>query len=99
MCITRGCARFALLWRIMQAGDFICEGYRFAPQTGTLSLHYAFENGPSFEERIVFPAARVLSRDEVTALERVFRLLLLACGVSYYKAFAPPRLRCKAFPL
>ncbi len=29
----------------------------------------------------------------------MFRLLLLACGVSYYKAFAPERVRCAAFPL
>ena len=62
------------------------------PETGTLSLHYAFDTGPRFEERIVFPAAaRRCPRRTTQALDRVFRLLLLACGVSYYKAFAPDR--------
>ena len=82
----------------MPPGDFICERYRYAPETGTLALHYSFDDGPRFEERIVFPA-RALSQRDSTALDRVFRLLLLACGVSYYKAFAPGRVRCTAFPL
>jgi hypothetical protein len=82
----------------MERGEFVCEGYCFAPNSGTLSLHYAFDGGPSFEERIVFPV-RAISRPDSAALDRVFRLLLLACGVSYYKAFAPERMRCAAFPL
>ncbi len=84
----------------MRPGDFICERYNFSPETGTLSLHYAFDDGPRFEERIVLPsAARELSAREGEALDRVFRLLLLGCGVSYYKAFAPERIRCAAVPL
>jgi hypothetical protein len=84
----------------MRPGDFICERYRFSPETGTLSLHYGFYDGPRFEERIVFPAvARELSGCEREVLDRTCRLLLLACGVSYYKAFAPQRIRCTAFPL
>lgn len=84
----------------MQRREFVCEAYRFSPDTGTLSLHYGFDEGPHFEERIVFPAAsRALSEPERQALDRVFRMLLLACGVSYYKAFAPDRVRCTAFPL
>ena len=80
--------------------EFICEAYRFEPATGTLALHYAFDTGVRFEERIVFPVAeRRLSEQENAALDRVFRLLLLACGVSYYKAFAPDRITCRAFPL
>ena len=34
----------------MQRREFVCESYRFAPDTGTLSLHYAFAGGPRFEE-------------------------------------------------
>ena len=84
----------------MQRREFVCEGYRFARDIGTLSLHYAFDGGPRFEERIALPpATRLLSDVENTALDRVFRLLLLACGVSYYKAFAPERIRCAGFPL
>ncbi|MEJ0017233.1 MAG: hypothetical protein WDN25_11830 [Acetobacteraceae bacterium] len=84
----------------MRYREFVCDAYRFAPDSGTLSLHYSFDGGPRFEERIVFPAAtRTLSAPEAEALDRIFRLLLLACGVSYYKAFAPPRISCAAFPL
>ena len=84
----------------MQPGDFICEAYRFAPATGTLSLRYAFDDGPRFEERITFPVRdSAMSANEAEAFDRVCRLLLLACGVSYYKAFAPDRIRCEAFDL
>src|SRR5271166_3396767 len=82
----------------MERREFVCERYHFSPETGTLSLYYAFDGGPSFEERIVFPA-RALSPAASEALDRVFRLLLLACGVSYYKAFAPEHVRCAAFEL
>ena len=47
----------------------------------------------------MFPQPGCCRRRTAEALDRVFRLLLLACGVSYYKAFAPERLRCAAFPL
>jgi hypothetical protein len=40
-----------------------------------------------------------LSRGEGEALDRVCRLIFLFCGVSYYKAYVPPRLVCEAFPL
>jgi hypothetical protein len=84
----------------MPPREFVCERYSFAPDTGTLSLRYAFDQGQRFEERMVFPAAsRTLTARDAEALDRVFRLLLLACGVSYYKAFAPDRVRCAAFPL
>ena len=79
--------------------EFVCEGYRFTPETGTLSLHYAFDDGPAFRgaHRVSELADSAAADSE--ALDRVFRLLLLACGVSYYKAFAPERVRCAAFPL
>ena len=83
----------------MQRREFICEGYRFDDASGVLSLRYGFDDGTRFEERITFPVGRVLGEAERTALDRVFRLLLLACGVSYYKAFAPGRVRCTAFDL
>jgi len=79
----------------MQRREFVCEAYRFAPESGTLSLYYAFSTGERFEERIAFPAGAQPSE----AADRTFRLLLLACGVSYYKAFVPERIRCTAFPL
>ena len=83
-----------------QYTEFVCEAYRFDPETGTLSLRYRFDDTLRFEERIVFPSPmRTLSASDHEALDRVFRLLLLACGVSYYKAYAPDRIRCAAFPV
>jgi hypothetical protein len=83
-----------------QYTEFVCEAYRFDPETGALSLHYRFDDTSGFEERIVFPSpVRNLSGLEHEALDRVFRLLLLACGVSYYKASPPDRIRCAAFPV
>ncbi|HLY91511.1 MAG TPA: hypothetical protein VKQ27_21185, partial [Acetobacteraceae bacterium] len=80
--------------------EFVCEAYRFDLETGALSLHYKFDDALRFEERIVFPRVdRTLSAVEDEALERIFRMLLLACGVSYYKAYAPDRIRCTAFPV
>ena len=80
--------------------EFVCEGYGFDRGTGTLSLHYRFDEALRFEEHIVFPAGqRELAGTETVALDRIFRMLLLACGVSYYKAFAPDRIRCEAFPV
>jgi len=79
----------------MQRREFICEGYGFDQSNGVLSLRYAFDGGPRFEERITFPTGKA----DAAALDRVFRMLLLACGVSYYKAFAPSRVRCTAFAL
>lgn len=83
----------------MNRREFVCEGYRFDAKSGVLSLNYAFDDGTRFEERITFPVGDRLGEPEQAALDRVFRLLLLACGVSYYKAFAPPSVRCTAFDL
>lgn len=79
---------------------FVFQSYRFDPTTGELRMAYAFENGPSFEEVIVFPlSARSLTAAEDGALDKIFRLIFLLCGISYYKAFVPEDLRCEAFAL
>jgi hypothetical protein len=84
----------------MRVSEFICESYSFSPQTGVLCLNYSFDGVRRFEENIAFTnLSRTLSASEKSALDRVFRLLLLACGVSYYKAFAPKRIVCNAYPL
>ena len=84
----------------MASGPFIFERYAFDNASGVLGLHYRFENGPAFEEKIVFPAAsRKLSHNDLAALDASFRLIFLLAGVSYYKAYAPGQLLCPAFPL
>jgi hypothetical protein len=84
----------------MESGPFIFERYEFRNQTGILHLHYRFENGLTFEEKIAFPpATRALSPNDLAALDASFRLVFLLAGASYYKAFAPEELVCKAFAL
>jgi UDP-N-acetyl-alpha-D-muramoyl-L-alanyl-L-glutamate epimerase len=84
----------------MTYGEFVFDGYAWDAAQGSLSLHYRFDGGPRFEERLVFEVPpRALSAPAASALDRIFRLLLLVSGVSYYKAFLPPVLRCTAFPI
>lgn len=84
----------------MESGPFIFERYEFLNGTGALHLHYRFESGPAFEEKIIFPPAeRRLSHNDLAALDASFRLIFLLAGVSYYKAFAPELLLCPAFLL
>ncbi|MFA4994075.1 MAG: hypothetical protein WC521_02085 [Bdellovibrionales bacterium] len=84
----------------MTAQSFIFERCDFNAETGVLLLRYRYENGPSFEEQITFPAPiPALSVDRLVALDRAFRLIFLLAGVSYYKAYVPQNLICEAFPL
>lgn len=79
---------------------FVFQSYDFALETGTLRLHYAYHNGPEFCEEISFPPATTpLSPSDRQVLERLFRLLFLLAGVSYYKAYAPSTLQCRAFAI
>lgn len=79
---------------------FLFERYAFDSRTSELHLQYRYENGPVFEEKIVFPALnRTLSGPEADALDRAFRLIFLLAGVSYYKAYVPQKLHCAAFAL
>jgi UDP-N-acetyl-alpha-D-muramoyl-L-alanyl-L-glutamate epimerase len=79
---------------------FIFDSYRYEPTISTLLLRYRFNDGPAFEEKLVFDfAPRRLSIVETLVLDRVFRLIFLLSGVSYYKAFIPRTLECEAFAL
>ncbi|NBX66378.1 MAG: UDP-N-acetylmuramoyl-L-alanine--D-glutamate ligase [Proteobacteria bacterium] len=81
----------------MQPTTFLFEQYSFDATTGELRLRYAYDNGISFEEVITFKPP--FSDYDDGELDSLFRLLFLLSGVSYYKAYVPPRLECKAFPL
>src|SRR5262245_21633943 len=77
----------------MQYKEFIFENYHYDPTISTLSLRYRFSDGPRFEEQLVFDfVPRQLSAEAIAVLDRIFRLILLMSGVSYYKAFVPPTL-------
>lgn len=84
----------------MKHREFVFEDYRYDSAAATLSLHYRFSDGPSFAERLVFDfATRQPSAAAAEALDRIFRLIFLMSGVSYYKAFIPLTLVCRAFAL
>jgi UDP-N-acetyl-alpha-D-muramoyl-L-alanyl-L-glutamate epimerase len=80
--------------------QFVFEQYRYDSGANTLSLVYRFLDGPRFEERLLFDfPTQPLSADATAVLDRIFRLIFLLSGVSYYKAFVPDFLRCEAFLL
>src|SRR5487761_1519517 len=84
----------------MRYSAFVFESYRYDPANCALSLRYCFADGPRFEETLIFELPpRLLSLADKVVLDRIFRLIFLLAGVSYYKAYAPPSLVCKAFPL
>ena len=80
--------------------EFIFERYQYDPEARSLALGYSFSDGPQFQERLIFdiPAQPVAS-GAPEVLDRIFRLIFLLSGVSYYKAFVPQVLRCEAFAL
>ena len=84
----------------MKFSQFIFRNYRYDPTASTLSMQYRFSEGPSFEEKLIFDfTPRQLSPAEEAVLDRIFQLIFLLSGVSYYKAFIPKSLICEAFVL
>jgi hypothetical protein len=84
----------------MEYKEFVFERYRYDPGQSILSLHYRYSGGPRFEEKLMFDfETRQLPPAESRVLDRIFRLILLMSGVSYYKAFIPRKLTCEAFAL
>jgi hypothetical protein len=84
----------------MAYNEFVFEDYRYDPARSTLSLCYSYLDGPRFEEQLTFDfVPQQLSPAAGEVLDRIFRLILLLSGVSYYKAFIPKLLTCRAFTL
>ena len=84
----------------MAYNEFVFEDYRYDWERSTLSLCYSYNGGPRFEEQLIFDfAPQQLSPAVGEVLDRIFRLILLLSGVSYYKAFIPRVLTCRAFEL
>ena len=72
---------------------FRFTGFFFDGQTRTAHLHYAFDDAVHFEETIEFCGAGKLDPDREAALKACLRLLHLAAGVSYYKAYVPAEMK------
>ena len=84
----------------MEYNEFVFENYHYDPLASVLSLYYRFSNGPRFEERLSFDFSPQQPTQATTdVLDRVYRLIFLLSGVSYYKAFIPKLLICEAFEL
>ena len=79
------------------AKDFIFEKYSFDSQTGVLTLAYRADN-QRFEEKITFPEASFAHLNNAV-LDKCFRLLHIAAGISYYKAVLPDNLIVLTQPL
>ena len=84
----------------MKYKEFIFEKCEYDPAISTLSLRYRFGGGPRFEEKLIFDfPPQQISSEARKVLDRIFRLIFLMSGVSYYKAFIPKMLICEAFEL
>jgi UDP-N-acetyl-alpha-D-muramoyl-L-alanyl-L-glutamate epimerase len=84
----------------MDYKEFVFDDYSYEPATATLSLGYRFSEGPRFLEELIFDITpRPLSPAADQVLDRIFRLIFLLSGISYYKAFIPKALVCRPFPL
>lgn len=84
----------------MRYEEFVFENYHFDRARSTLALRYGYKDGPRFEELLIFDfTPRRLSHEAEEVLDRIFRLILLLAGVSYYKTFVPNLLTCRAFEL
>ncbi len=67
---------------------FYFDKFLFQKNTGELIFLYHVENGPVFQERVVFPGAPFTLNEQIeNALNQVLFLAHIACGISYYKAF------------
>lgn len=72
--------------------SFNFDSYRLDVDSRTIYLNYSFTDGPTFTEHIVLPSTLPLEEANNPALDQALFALHLAGGVSYYKAFCPPRI-------
>ena len=70
--------------------SFIFKYYIFDQTLKVLELKYAFSNGIEFTETYDFDFT--FAEYDDAQLDRALEYLLLIAGVSYYKAYVPPKL-------
>ena len=78
--------------RINDVKTFRMTGFSFDDATSTATLSYAFDDAVFFDEKITFADAPAVPDDRKEALNDCLRLLHIAAGVSYYKAYIPPQI-------
>ena len=75
---------------------FFFKTYALDEKTGTLSLSYAYQEH-TFTETILFPVPfPKISNAKKKALDRVCFLTHIACGISYFKAFLPKKIKIES---
>ncbi len=79
--------------------SFVFESYSFEKNNKILTLRYYYDSELFFEEIIEFPSNKILKKDELNVLDKAFKYLHLACGISYYKLFIPKNIKIKTFEL
>lgn len=77
----------------MKYSAFIFEDYSFDKSRNTIIMNYSFDGQLHFEERITWQVDATNYNEDV--LERVLYSLWLMCGISYYKAYVPPKIIIK----
>jgi hypothetical protein len=78
---------------------FIFDSYRFNSADGSLSLRYSYDDELFFSEIIKFPVIGTLDSGATEALDRIFKYLHIAAGVSYYKLFVPEEIELRSAKL
>jgi len=72
---------------------FSFDSYEMDLAAGEASFHYTIDRSLQFTEKLVFHNGKTaLSPAETSALDTALRYLHIALGVSYFKAFLPPRI-------
>ncbi len=70
--------------------SFIFKSAHYEPEKRAVFLDYAYASGLNFTEVISFPGAKTnFSAEEGDTIEKLVRVLHLAAGISYYKAYCP----------
>ncbi|MCF8475277.1 MAG: hypothetical protein K9G26_11330 [Emcibacter sp.] len=73
--------------------SFIFKACRYEPENGMAFLDYAYSSGQTFTETITFPKAKTtFTNDEQYVLNKLLKKMHLAAGISYYKAYCPPKI-------
>lgn len=78
---------------------FVFKRCFFDEAAMTAHLVYAFDDGPELEETVAYPDAPAFDEKKRAAVDACVRLLHLAAGVSYYKAYIPSAMRIETTTL
>ncbi|MDR3078477.1 MAG: hypothetical protein LBU15_00355 [Rickettsiales bacterium] len=82
-----------------QHKKFIFDSYSFNPREKILNLSYSQDDELFFVETLRFPGGLELGREELEVLDRIFKYLHLAVGISYYKLFVSRTMEIRTGPL